>query len=249
MMEIKKPWIVAHRGGRAYGPENTLRAIENGIQMGADAIEFDVRVTKDSIPVLFHDQTIKRTTNKKANIQVSELTLEELKELDIGSWYSASFSGEHILTLEEAFQQINHRKPLLVELKDIDIRDVIHVVDVIQTYYKKKRIFVLSFYGELLQRVKELESSIETVLLYHKDNRHFEDIVGDTSFDHIGLRRRLAMKKEAYIKHIHDHNKLCFVYTVNDRRSARVLLQRGVDVLITDNPIKMEQAVSKQKRP
>jgi glycerophosphoryl diester phosphodiesterase len=245
---VDSPWVVAHRGGRAYGPENTKRAIENGIQMDADAIEFDVRVTNDKIPILFHDKTIKRTSNNKKDINVSDLTLAELKQLDIGSWYGKSFSGEQVLTLDEAFQEINARKPLLVELKDIDVTDVTYVIDVIHQHDMVHTIYVMSFHGELLDQVKKLDARIETVFLLHKDNGKFLQILEHTNYDHIGLGRRLALSKAHFIAAIKNLEKLCFVYTVNDKRSASILLKRGVDVLITDNPIKIEQVILKQKR-
>lgn len=87
---------LAHRGASGYAPENTLAAFDKAIELGADMIETDVRQTKDGHLVLFHDPSVKRTTNGQG--LVSELTLAELKALDAGSWFGREFAGQRIPT-------------------------------------------------------------------------------------------------------------------------------------------------------
>ena len=96
---IKRPWVVAHRGYSARYPENTASAFDAAISAGADMIELDVCITKDRVPVVIHDQTLERTTDGAG--MVSEFNLSELKKLDAGSWFSPEFKGESIPTLEE----------------------------------------------------------------------------------------------------------------------------------------------------
>ena len=102
--QIKRPWVVAHRGYRGSYPENTLVAFEAAIRANTDMIELDVSLTRDRIPVVIHDNTLDRTTNGSG--PVSEHTLAELKELDAGSWFSTKFSGEAIPTLEELLMSV-----------------------------------------------------------------------------------------------------------------------------------------------
>ena len=113
--QIKRPWVVAHRGYRGSYPENTLVAFEAAIGVNADMIELDVSLTRDRIPVVIHDNTLDRTTNGSG--PVSEHTLAELKELDAGSWFSAKFSGEVIPTLEELLMSVKGRITVNIEIK------------------------------------------------------------------------------------------------------------------------------------
>ena len=115
MEQIKRPWIVAHRGYRGLYPENTLAAFEGAITAGADMIELDVCLTRDRVPVVIHDKTLYRTTDGKG--LVSEHSLSELKELDAGSWFSAEFKGEAIPTLEELLQLVRGKILVNIEIK------------------------------------------------------------------------------------------------------------------------------------
>jgi glycerophosphoryl diester phosphodiesterase len=106
---------IAHRGASGLAPENTIAAIETAIDMGADMIALDVHVTKDGKVVVFHDLKVDRTTNGTGFVH--DFTLEELKELDAGSWFDPKFAGERIPTLDEALSHINGRVKCIIELK------------------------------------------------------------------------------------------------------------------------------------
>lgn len=107
--------VVAHRGSVREAPENTLAAIEKGIENGADLIETDVRETSDGHLVVIHDATVDRTTDGSG--RVAEMTLAELKQLDAGSWFDPRFKGERIPTLDEALDAMEGRA-----LPDIDFK-------------------------------------------------------------------------------------------------------------------------------
>jgi glycerophosphoryl diester phosphodiesterase len=92
--------IIAHRGYSAVAPENTLAALEAALQARADAVEFDVHVSDDGVPFLFHDDTLRRTTNGRGS--VAGHTMAALKRLDAGAWFAPEFAGEPIPTLDEA---------------------------------------------------------------------------------------------------------------------------------------------------
>ncbi|WP_051330968.1 glycerophosphodiester phosphodiesterase family protein [Aneurinibacillus terranovensis] len=91
---------IAHRGWSGRAPENTLAAIKKAIYHPAiDGIEIDVQMSLDGVPVVIHDYTLERTTTGTG--YVGSYTLTELKKLDAGTWFSSSFAGETIPTLEE----------------------------------------------------------------------------------------------------------------------------------------------------
>ncbi len=106
---------VGHRGTVHLAPENTLAAFRKAIELGLDLIEIDVRETRDGHLVIMHDATVDRTTDGKG--RVSDLTLEEIKRLDAGSWFSPKFAGERVPTLDEALSVMEGRA-----LPDIDFK-------------------------------------------------------------------------------------------------------------------------------
>jgi len=83
---MQNPLIIAHRGASALAPENTFAAFKKALADGADGLEFDVRLTKDGEVIVFHDATLARLSDRK-NL-VSSLTLEELRKIDVGSWFA-----------------------------------------------------------------------------------------------------------------------------------------------------------------
>ena len=107
---------IAHRGASAYAPENTIAAFDLAIEMGADAIETDVQLTRDRHLVLFHDSTIERTSDGAG--RVGDHTLVELQALDIGGWFAPEFAGARILTLHTALETYLHQIPFVLEIKD-----------------------------------------------------------------------------------------------------------------------------------
>ena len=107
--------MVAHRGASGLAPENTLAAFRKALEVGADAFELDVRLTRDGRAVVMHDRRVDRTTTGRG--LVGTHTLEELKSLDAGSWYGAEFAGEEVPTLEEVFDTFPQELPIYVELK------------------------------------------------------------------------------------------------------------------------------------
>ncbi|CAG0947487.1 partial Glycerophosphodiester phosphodiesterase, partial [Anaerolineae bacterium] len=106
-MTAHKTLIIGHRGGSAYTPENTLSAFNHALELGADGIELDVTLTKDNVPVVIHDDKVDRTTNGHG--LVKDLMLDQIKQLDAGSWFNEKFRGEKIPTLAEVLDTIAPR--------------------------------------------------------------------------------------------------------------------------------------------
>ena len=107
---------IAHRGASGYAPENTRAAFERAIEMGADMVETDVQLTLDGELVLIHDDHVDRTSDAQG--PVADYTLDELRQLDMGSWFGDGFAGERILTLEEFCTLVLPRIPAVLEIKD-----------------------------------------------------------------------------------------------------------------------------------
>jgi len=107
--------VVAHRGAANFGPENTLRAFEKAIELGADYIELDVRETRDGHFVIMHDETVDRTTDGAG--AVADLTLADIKTLDAGAWYASEYAGERVPTLQQVIEALRGRAGLNLDFK------------------------------------------------------------------------------------------------------------------------------------
>jgi len=129
--EAARKALVAHRGASAYAPEHTLAAYRLAIDQGADYVEQDLAVTKDGVLICLHDESLERTTNVEELFPdrgvadesgrrrwlAVDFTLEEIKQLDAGSWFDARFAGEQVPTWEEAVAAVGAAAGLYPELK------------------------------------------------------------------------------------------------------------------------------------
>src|SRR5215510_13684381 len=103
---------IGHRGAAAHMPENTMPSFEKALELGADALEFDVALTKDGVPVVIHDDTLDRTTDGRGPVEDS--TYEEVARLDAGSWKAVP---THVPTLDEVLAGLAPRTLLNLEIK------------------------------------------------------------------------------------------------------------------------------------
>lgn len=92
------PALLGHRGGGTLAPENTLAGLRLALSMGYQGVEVDVKLTRDGVPILMHDDTMERTSNGHGPVAI--LTLADLAALEAGSWFGPRFTGEPIPTLE-----------------------------------------------------------------------------------------------------------------------------------------------------
>ncbi|MCR8978364.1 glycerophosphodiester phosphodiesterase [Brevibacillus laterosporus] len=161
-------YCMAHRGWSGRAPENTMAAIKLALaEPGIQAIEVDVQLSKDGIPVLIHDFTLDRTTNGSG--LVKDHTFEQLREWSAGSWFAEEFSNEQIPALEELFQAASqHTCRLNVELKTAgNLYPLLaeKVVELVEAHELASQVCLTSFDHEIIKRVKELQPSIKTGLI------------------------------------------------------------------------------------
>jgi glycerophosphoryl diester phosphodiesterase len=118
-----RPMVVAHRGATDRAPECTLAAFEAAVAAGADAIELDVQLTADGVPVVIHDERLDRTTSATGAVRAH--TWEQIARLDAGSWFDAAFAGEPVPRLADVVAWAHARDVLLlVELKTSPVHDL-----------------------------------------------------------------------------------------------------------------------------
>lgn len=159
--------IVGHRGAAGHAPENTIASIELAIELGANAIEIDLRQTKDGIPVALHDSDIDRTTDGCG--EVSDLTFNELQKLDAGSWFDNQFTGERIPSLIEVIDALSDSTILIIEFKgglgtynNIEKR----TLEIISKNRITNRVILKSFDPDQLDFIKTLNSSLPLLYVY-----------------------------------------------------------------------------------
>ena len=245
------PLIIGHRGASAYAPENTLAAFRTALDAGADGIEFDVRLTRDGVPVVIHDSTLKRTGG--FNHRVAELSLTELKEIDVGSWFDeSSFARERVPTLEEVFQLFETTNHLLyLEMKcDSNERDKLAKTccDLLHSTALKHRVIVECFDLQGIESVKNIDCEIKTAALFEPSlripptlpmgNRIIKEALA-VKADEIALHHRLANRR--VIDAARNSNLQVVVWTVDDPGWVKKASSFGITCLITNDPKSLVQ--------
>ncbi|GEC93198.1 glycerophosphodiester phosphodiesterase [Brevibacillus brevis] len=160
---------MAHRGWSGKVPENTMTAIRLALAEPAiKAMEIDVQLTRDGVPVLIHDFTLERTTNGRG--LVMDHTLAELRELDAGSWFGDKFAGEKIPTLEEVLIAVRGRCTLNIELKatsDMYPGIAEKVLALVEKHGMKQEVYLTSFDHDLIRHVRTLDQEVQTGLIVY----------------------------------------------------------------------------------
>ncbi len=243
-MGFRLPSVMGHRGAAALAPENTLAGLRKAAELGLDWVEMDVKLTRDGVPVLFHDDLLKRTTGEAGHL--ADIDHDDLGQLDVGRWFHSSFAGERAPRLEDALAVVMESglRPN-VELKPSPGRDVetaVRALPVLTALWPSDRAppMVSSFSTMALAAVRVLAPDWPRALCAHEiyvDWRHILQSLGCVSFH---LNEQCA--DADLFDEMRDAGYGVACFTVNERRRARELRDQGVDCLITDNPIKIAEA-------
>ncbi|MEM2930505.1 MAG: glycerophosphodiester phosphodiesterase family protein [Thermoproteota archaeon] len=213
---------IGHRGAKFYEPENTLRSFRKALELGVDAVELDVRRTRDGELVVIHDAEVDRTTNGKG--LVSELTLKEIKRL-------VTEKGEKIPTLEEALDFLDRRVRILVELKEAGVEEA--VLKLIREKGVGRNVIIISFLENVLKKVRELDVDVETGLIYV---RHGNPVKAALELKANYLLPLYRFTNAAEIRRAHENGLKVIVWTINDEREASKYAEKGVDGITSDKP-------------
>ena len=155
------PLIIAHRGDISNAPENTLPAFQRACEQGADGVELDVRLTRDSQLVVFHDRTLKRIGGTSG--LVTNATLNEVRSLDVGGWFAPRFTGTQAPTLDEVFELLPKDYLINVEMKAVidGMRLIAHrVAEVVRRHGRWGSTLVASFNPISLWELRKIEPRI-----------------------------------------------------------------------------------------
>ena len=214
---------IGHRGAAGHAPENTLAAIQRGIELQVDFVEIDVRCTADGILVALHDATISRTTNGKG--RVDSLSLREVQAFNAGN-------GEHVPTLDEVLKAASGKTGLMLELKVEGVAQ--QTVDAVREAGFSYPVIYASFlHGELTQ-VRSVDPEAALMVLFGRLPRAPVARAREYRSSYVGLRHDTVTRR--LVDAFHQENLLVWVYTADSISEIQRALALGVDGVISNFP-------------
>ncbi len=241
--------VIAHRGASFKFPENTMIAFQKAYEMKADMIELDVQLSKDGVPVIYHDSQLESKTDGIG--LVNSLTWNELQKLDAGSWFDRTFKGQRIPTLEEVLKWAENKISINIEIKkeaaDTGTKGEVErsVIELVRLAGMEKHVLISSFSYESVLRIKELAPELATGLLYDnkllkKQPAELVEIYQADSFNCKWRELKRSWRKELQQKKIP-----VFIYTVNHPFWMKKLIRSGINGIFTDKPDLLRDVVLK----
>ena len=237
------PLVISHRGANRLAPENTLAAFRKALEFGVDGFENDVHLTADGHLVVCHDDTVYRTSNGCGLI--CEKSLDELRALDFGSWYSPDFAGEKIPTLKEFFELCGPLKVINVEIKrapDGSTAAAAEVIRLAKAAGVFPRLIVSSFEMDMLQACLAEDPQTRVCFLYAPNSGDVCDEIHD---DPAGFAQKhglyayhpfAMLASEEYIDECRAAGIAVNVWTVSQAHGIELLVDWEADGIITDDP-------------
>ena len=225
---------IAHRGASGYAPENTFAAFRRAVAMGAGFIETDLQLSRDARLVAIHDATVNRTTNGQG--AVHDMTLAELRRLDAGSWFGSEFAGERIPTIEEVLEFAKkHDVVFYLEMKPSGSWGGEHaLISALRESREIARTVVISFDAAILAAVRKIEPTLMTGLLFEGHIPNPLDKAIEIGARQLAVRGDLVTPR--LLKEARGHDLQVVCWTVNHPGHMRLLVQAGVDGIISDYP-------------
>lgn len=250
------PVRIAHRGASGEAPENTIAAIRLAIEKyQVDMVEVDLRVTKEGVPVVFHDATLERTTEGVGPIR--DYSLAELKKRDAGFCFDPAGKGEFpyrgkgvtIPTLEELLAQFPETR-FCLEIKEKEVKIVEEVLRLIRRLARRGPLLIGSFHGKIARALRRssppsmggILSKDEVVRAYCAFRFGFKKFSLPSHYAFLPPREYgIRLDESAWIEFLHRQGIRVFYWTVNETTEMETLLNRGADGLLTDYPGRLNQ--------
>jgi|WetSurMetagenome_2_1015567.scaffolds.fasta_scaffold13522_5 glycerophosphoryl diester phosphodiesterase len=249
LLPARLPRIVAHRGASGHAPENTSLSFTLALQMKAEYIELDVQMSRDGVPVVFHDSIVDRTTDQKGKI--GDFSASELAGMDAGSWFNLAFpekarseyAGVGVPTLQETLDLVkNSAVGLYIELKDPerqppDFESL--VLDLIRLSHFEERVIICSFSRNSLQKIRSLDPTIEVAVLSSDKRDRPIPFACAISSGMLSLRHDLITRSLA--AQAHEKSLSIAAWTVNVEEEMNRLIRLGVNSIITNYPDRLSR--------
>jgi glycerophosphoryl diester phosphodiesterase len=213
--------IIGHRGARALAPENTLRAVDRGLEC-AGWVEVDVRLSREGVPVVIHDATLDRTTDGKGPVR--DTPLADLRRLDAGQ-------GERIPLLQEILDRVGHRGGLVVEAKE---EEAVPAIAARLGMYGTWDVMLVSFHAAALPSARAWLPGLVTGLIVSRPAGDPVEMVVRTGAGTVLPRQDLL--SNGLVERAHAQGIRVVTWTVNSEAEVRRAVALGVDGFATDDP-------------
>ncbi|MEM1282331.1 MAG: glycerophosphodiester phosphodiesterase family protein [Chlamydiota bacterium] len=230
--------VIAHRGNSSENPENTLASFQSAIDQGVDYIELDVHLCKNGVPCVIHDRSLSRTTNSENIMYVEELSIDDIKVLDAGTWYDNSFSGEQVPTLEEVLQLPLGKTGVMIEIKkgsNTDEKLASAVSSIVRKYARVKSgnpLIVGSLSPEITTLLRSYLPELPIIAI-------IEDLDDLPRFKP-SRAKIYAVQEDLLSQHVYDRlsreGKVVWSFTVDEKDRMYQLAELGVSGIITNRP-------------
>jgi glycerophosphoryl diester phosphodiesterase len=218
-----------------------MAAFKLAHKMKADMIELDVQLSRDGVPVVFHDAKLDQHSNGKG--PVSSFLWDELRQLDAGNWFSLEFKGEKIPSLQEVLEWASGKMLVNIEIKTEAVGENLEngiekkVIELVQKEGMEKNVIISSFDYRALVRIKKMAPEIFTGLLYHKKSsgrRGPIKLLKDYGADYFHCSKSEMSKK--WRAQLNDDGKRYLIYTVNKKKQMKKWIEMGVYGIFSDKP-------------
>jgi glycerophosphoryl diester phosphodiesterase len=232
---FRKRVVVAHRGWSGRAPENTLAAFRLALDdPRIDWVELDVQLSKDGVPVVIHDFTLKRTTGRTG--RVKDYTWRELAEMDAGSWFSPAFAGERIPSLEQVLELFGGRMRLNIELKTaIGLYPGLEkaVTAMVRQFGLADRVVLTSFDHYAVMRARSAAPEIRGGLIISGLPTMVREQMRFAGADFLSMEHLFV--SGAFVRDMIDSGTQVMVWTVNERKEIRRTLAMHPGLMICTN--------------
>lgn len=238
--ERKQVENVAHRGATGYAPENTIAGFDLAVKMKADYIEIDLQRSKDGKLVVIHDTAVDRTTDGIG--KVGDLTFEQLRSLDAGSWKAEQFAGEQIPTFEEILDRYHGKIGILIELKAPElypgIEEQVAAALKERNLHKpqNEKIIIQSFNFESMKKMDKLLPKVPIGVLTSNRSHTTAEALQEFSTYADWFNPSYGIVTEELVNNVHALDMQIGSWTVRNQEAADFLFDMGVDAIITDYP-------------
>ncbi|MBU0731349.1 hypothetical protein KKC88_00535 [Patescibacteria group bacterium] len=216
--------VVGHRGAAAYSIENTISSFKKAIALGANEIEFDVQLTKDSVPIIFHDEYLNRLTNKRGFL--GDKTWEKIQKLKLEK-------NEHIPSLEEGLTFFKNKKVgLQIELKGKDVWE--KTLAQVKKFGLMKRTTFSSFYYDQIKKLKKAAPTARCGLILSDRPIGPIKMLKEYHADNLHIRKSYVTKN--LVTTLHKHKKKIFAWNADKEKDITRLIDLKVDYIGSNKP-------------
>lgn len=243
-LDGEHPLRFAHRGSRILWPENTAVAFEGAVELGYLYLETDVRITRDGVVVVFHDETLDRTTNGQG--KVSDWLFEDLKHLDTGWWFDPDSDYPHrggvaeVSSLEEIFERFPEQR-FNIDLKGPDMEWP--VADVIRRCKRRETVMIGSFSSRRIRKFRRVTlGAVATsagpvaAMKMYAASRVGRSVGSYADAYQVPFDYRGIAIDAKFVDAVHTSGAQIHCWTVDEAADMHRLLDVGVDGIVTDRP-------------